>query len=82
MDNLPLYNGENKSYFDNDDGNIHFVLDQNTEFDFYSPSSLKQQTAGRHIEPLRHIILIRVHQSLLLHLSAVCLAEKQQIPIW
>jgi hypothetical protein len=26
--------------------------------DFYSASSLKQQTAGRHVAPLGHIILI------------------------
>jgi hypothetical protein len=28
------------------------------ELDFYSASSLKQQSAGRHVAPLRHIILI------------------------
>jgi hypothetical protein len=33
-----------------------FVLDQHPEF--YSASSLKQQSAGRHVAPLRHIILI------------------------
>ena len=37
---------------------IRFVLDQRAELDFYSASSLKQQSAGRHIAPLRHIILI------------------------
>jgi hypothetical protein len=42
---------------DNDD-EVHFVLDQHAEFDFYSASSLKQQFAGKHIAPLRHIILI------------------------
>ena len=34
------------------------VLDQHAEFDFYSASSLKQQSAGRHFAPLGHIILI------------------------
>ena len=33
-----LYHGENKLIF-----NVHFVLDQHAELDFYSPSSLKQQ---------------------------------------
>jgi len=45
--------------------------------DLYSASSLKQQSAGRHVAPLGHIILIP-SQPLL---NAVCLAEKQQIPI-
>ena len=47
-------------------------------FDTYSASSLKQQSMGRQVVSLKHIILI---QSLLLCLNAVCLAEKQQIPI-
>jgi hypothetical protein len=49
-----------------------FVLDQHTNLDFYSASSLKQQSAGRHVAPLGHIILI---------LNQSVLAEKQQIPI-
>jgi hypothetical protein len=32
-----------------DDDEIHFVLDQHAELDFYSASSLKQQSAGRHV---------------------------------
>jgi hypothetical protein len=40
------------------DDEVHFVLDQHTELDFYSASSLKQQSAGRHIDPLGNIILI------------------------
>jgi hypothetical protein len=35
-----------------------FVLDQHAELDFYSASSLKRQSAGRHVAPLGHIILI------------------------
>ena len=34
-----------------------FVPDQHAELDIYSASSLKQQSAGRHIAPLWHIIL-------------------------
>jgi len=35
-----------------------FVLDQHAELDLYSASSLKQQSAGRHVARLGHIILI------------------------
>ena len=35
-----------------------FVLDQHAYLDFYSASSLKQQSADRHVAPLGHIILI------------------------
>ena len=44
--------------FQLDDDEVHFVLDQHAELDFYSASSLKQQSAGRHVAPLGHIILI------------------------
>jgi hypothetical protein len=38
-----------------DDDEVHFVLGQHAELEFYSASSLKQQSAGRHIVPLGHI---------------------------
>ena len=41
-----------------DDDEVRFVLDQHAELDFYSASSLKQQSADRHVAPLWHIILI------------------------
>ena len=41
-----------------DDNEVRFVLDQHAEFDFHSSSSLKQQSSGRQIAPLGHIILI------------------------
>jgi hypothetical protein len=41
-----------------DDDEIYIVLDQHAELDLYSASSLKQQSAGRHVAPLGHIILI------------------------
>jgi hypothetical protein len=47
----------NLQWDDNDD-EIHFVLDQHAELDFHSASSLKQQSVGKHAAPLRHIILI------------------------
>jgi hypothetical protein len=40
------------------DDEVRFVLDQKAKLDFYSASSLKQQSAGRHVAPPRHIILI------------------------
>ena len=44
--------------FQRDDDDVCFVLDQHAELDFYSPSSLKQQSAGRNVAPFGHIILI------------------------
>ena len=47
-----LYYGENKLIFNCDDDNeVHFVQDQHAKLDFYSASSLKQQSAGRHVAP-------------------------------
>ena len=40
------------------DDDVRFVLDQDVECYFYNASSLKQQSAGRHVTPLQHIILI------------------------
>jgi hypothetical protein len=39
------------------DNDVHFVLDQHAELDIYSVSSLKQQSAGRHITPLHAVSL-------------------------
>jgi hypothetical protein len=41
-----------------DDDVVRFVLNQHAELDFYSASSLKQQSMDRHVAPLGHIILI------------------------
>jgi hypothetical protein len=43
-----------------DDDEVRFVLDQHAELDLYSASLLKQKSAGRHVTPLRHIILILI----------------------
>ena len=45
-----------QQYHGNDE--VRFVLDQQAELDFYSASSLKQQSADKHVAPLGHIILI------------------------
>ena len=44
-----------------DDDDVCFVLDQHAELDLHSASSLKQQSVGRHVAPLGHIILIPSH---------------------
>jgi hypothetical protein len=44
--------------FQSDDDEVRFVLDQHNWLDFYSASSLKQQSAGRYVGPRGHIILI------------------------
>ena len=41
-----------------DDDEVRFVFDQHAELDFYSASSLKQQSTDRHVAPLGHIIPI------------------------
>ena len=43
---------------DDDDDDVCFVLYQHVKLNFYSASSLKQQSASRHVMPLWHINLI------------------------
>jgi len=55
---LSIYPREQVNFRWNDD-EVHFVLDQHAELDFfYGASSLKQQSTGRHVAPFGHIILI------------------------
>ena len=61
------------------DDEVLFVLNQHAWLNFYSASSMKQQSAGRYVAPLRHIIKIPSKPFLLF--KATRLAEKQQIPI-
>ena len=49
-----LYHGENKLIINE----VRFVVDQDAELQLHSSSSLKQQSAGRHVTPLGYIILI------------------------
>ena len=42
----------------NDNNDVRFVLDQHALMDLYSANLLKQQSIGRHVAPLGHIILI------------------------
>jgi len=50
--------------------------------DFYTANSLKQQSVGRHVAPLRHIIQIPSQPAFALspYINDMCLAEKPQIP--
>jgi hypothetical protein len=41
-----------------DDDDVRLVLDQHAQLNFYSASSLKQQSEGRHVASLEHIMLI------------------------
>ena len=52
-----LYHGEKKVNLQWDDEG-RCVLDKYAELDFYSASSLKQQSADIHVAQLGHIILI------------------------
>jgi len=53
---FPAISWREQVNFQWDDDEVCFVLDQHAEF--YSASSLKQQSADRHVAPLGHIILI------------------------
>ena len=41
-----------KFWWDHDNDDVRFVLDQHNELDFYSASSFKQQSAGSRVAPL------------------------------
>jgi len=43
------------------DDDVHFVVGRHAEMDVYTVSSLKQQSAGRHIDPLAETKLIQRH---------------------
>jgi len=62
-----------------DDDEVRSLLDQHAELDLHSASLLKQQSAGRHVTPLGHIITTS-RWPLPFLLNAACLPEKQQIP--
>ena len=73
-------------WWDDNDTDVCFVLDQHAQLDYFSDGSLKQQSAGRHVAPLGHIILILSQPPTVFALTsynnATCLAEKQQISIF
>ena len=59
VSNFSAISWQEQVNFQWDDDEVRFVLDQDAELDFYSASSLKQQSAGRHVALLGHIILIQ-----------------------
>jgi hypothetical protein len=59
LENSAVRNKQNMDVnFQWDDDEVRFVLDQHTELDCYSASSLKQQSVDRHVAALGHNILI------------------------
>ena len=46
------------SRWDDDDEEVCFVLNQQAQLDFYSASSLKQQSADNQVAPLGNSVLI------------------------
>jgi len=44
----------------NESENVRFVLDQQALLNFYTDFSLNQESVGRNVCPLRHIILIPI----------------------
>jgi hypothetical protein len=83
MSNLSATSWREQVIFNrNGSDGVQCVLSQHAELDLYSASSsLKQQSAGRHIAPIGHNIVIPSQPIFTLFLKAVCFAEKQQIPI-
>jgi hypothetical protein len=58
MSNCSVISWREQVNFQWDDDEVRFVLGQHAELDFYSASTLEQQSAGWHVAPLGHIILI------------------------
>ena len=59
--------------WDNDE--IRFLLDQHAGLDFYSGSSLKQQSTDRHVAPFGTLFWFRAYQSSLFLLNTVLSGE-------
>jgi len=57
MSNFSAMSWREQVNFQWNDDEVTFVLEHGY-FDFYSASSLKQQSAGSYVAPLAHIILI------------------------
>ena len=55
--NFSVISWQEQVNFQWDDNDVCFLLDQHAKLDFYSASSLRQQSADRHVAPLGHIIL-------------------------
>ena len=53
---------------------LEFILVQLPYLEFYSASSMKLQSAGRHVAPLGHIVLVPIQTFLVLTYSLMLLA--------
>ena len=62
---------------DDDDDNVRFVLDQYPELNFYCVNSLKQQSVGKHVTQLGHIILIPSQPVFALNYSLLLCAQER-----
>jgi hypothetical protein len=69
------------SHFQWDDDEVRFLLDQHAELDFYSNSSLKQQSGVDMSLHSDTLFRFWANKSLLFLLNAACLTKKQQITI-
>jgi len=69
-----------KLIFQWDDDEARFALDKHTEFDF-SASSLQQQSAGWHVDPLGRIILIP-SQPVFLHYPYCCVLSGEATKVF
>jgi hypothetical protein len=58
MSCFPALSWQEQVTFPRDDDNVFFTLHQHAELDFYSASLSKQQCTDRHVDSLKHIILI------------------------
>jgi len=76
MSNISAISRQEQVTIQWDDDDVHFVLHQHAELDFYSASSLKQQSMDRYVPPLYWFWVDPAFA-----LKCLCLAEKQQIPI-
>jgi len=54
------------------DDDVCFVLDQHTELAFYSASSLKQQSSGRHVDHLNILFYYSKERSIYLWFYFTC----------
>jgi len=58
---------------------MRFALYETNTLDFYSSTSLKQQSADRNVAPLGHIILIPSQPVFAFFLTISCLADKYHV---
>ena len=68
-------------WWDEDGDDVHFVLDQYADLDFYSTSSLYNNSPRVDKSLHENTFRLGANQSLLVLISTACLVEKQQLQI-